>query len=188
MRRVLARSLLKRSARSRCAILRPFVDRWHEIAAAPPRRPASRNPNIAVLTPGPLSATYFEHVYLSRLLGVPLVEAATWWRATARCRSRPWPACVRSTLLRRLDSAFADPLELRADSALGITGLVETTRTGRIALANALGSGLAETPALVPFLDRLSQHLLGASSSCRRSTCGGWASRRRSPSPWPTST
>src|SRR6185503_12410911 len=64
-------------------------------------------------------------------------------------------------LLRRLDSSFADPLELRADSALGVTGLVETTRSGRIALANALGSGLAETPALMPFLDRLSQHLLG---------------------------
>jgi uncharacterized alpha-E superfamily protein len=64
-------------------------------------------------------------------------------------------------LLRRLDSAFCDPLELRADSALGVTGLVEATRTGKIALANALGSGLVETPALMPFLDRLSQRLLG---------------------------
>jgi uncharacterized circularly permuted ATP-grasp superfamily protein len=64
-------------------------------------------------------------------------------------------------LLRRLDSSFADPLELRADSALGVTGLVEATRTGRIALANALGSGVVETPALMPFLELLSQRLLG---------------------------
>src|SRR6185503_10980039 len=64
-------------------------------------------------------------------------------------------------LLRRLDSAFVDPLELRADSALGVTGLVEATRTGKIALANALGSGLVETPAMMPFLERLSQRLLG---------------------------
>src|SRR6185436_11915378 len=64
-------------------------------------------------------------------------------------------------LLRRLDSSFADPLELRADSALGVTGLVEATRSGRIALANALGSGLVETPAILPFLARLSQRLLG---------------------------
>src|SRR5579871_842143 len=64
-------------------------------------------------------------------------------------------------LLRRLDSSFADPLELRADSALGVTGLVEATRSGKIALANALGSGLVETPALMPFLERLSQRLLG---------------------------
>jgi uncharacterized alpha-E superfamily protein len=64
-------------------------------------------------------------------------------------------------LLRRLDSTFVDPLELRADSALGITGMVEATRSGRITLANALGSGLVETPAMMPFLERLSEHLLG---------------------------
>src|ERR671929_202218 len=56
---------------------------------------------------------------------------------------------------RLLDATLADPLELRADSALGVTGLVEATRTGKLALANALGSGLVETPALMPFLERL---------------------------------
>src|SRR5262249_17307385 len=66
-------------------------------------------------------------------------------------------------LLRRLDSSFADPLELRADSALGVTGLVEATRIGKIALTNALGSGLVETPALMPFLEPLCHHLRGQS-------------------------
>src|SRR5438105_776481 len=75
------------------------------------------------------------------------------WRSAACWRA----ACPRSSARSR----FADPLELRADSALGVTGLVEATRTGKIAFANALGSGLVETPALMPFLERLSQRLLG---------------------------
>ncbi|MFO1082872.1 MAG: circularly permuted type 2 ATP-grasp protein [Reyranellaceae bacterium] len=161
MRRVLARSLPEVFRSIPVRHLRPFVDRWHEsLRAAAPA--GVTNPNIAVLTPGPLSAAYFEHVYLSRLLGVPLVEGGD-LVARDGAVSIKTLAGLRPvhSLLRRLDSAFADPLELRADSALGITGLVESTRTGRIALANALGSGVAETPALMPFLERLSQHLQG---------------------------
>src|SRR5258708_17811067 len=116
---------------------------------------------MAGLTPGSLSSTYFEHVYLSRTLGVPLVEGgdlvARDGEVSIKTLAGLRPVHI---LLRRLDSSFADPLELRADSALGVTGLAETTRSGKIALANALGSGLVETPALMPFLERLSQLLL----------------------------
>jgi uncharacterized alpha-E superfamily protein len=117
---------------------------------------------MAVLTPGSLSATYFEHVYLSRALGVSLVEGGDLVARDGEVLIKTL-AGLRPVhmLLRRLDSSFTDPLELRADSALGVTGLVEATRSGKIALANALGSGLVETPALMPFLDRLSQRLLG---------------------------
>ena len=134
---------------------------------------------MAVLTPGSLSATYFEHVYLARALGVPLVEGGDLVARDGQVSIKTL-AGLRPVhmLLRRLDSAFADPLELRADSALGVTGLVETTRSGQIALANALGSGVVETPALMPFLERLCERLLGQPLRCRRSTCGGWASRR----------
>ena len=120
------------------------------------------NPNMAVLTPGSLSATYFEHVYLARALGVPLVEGGDLVARDGEVSIKTL-AGLRPVhmLLRRLDSAFADPLELRADSALGVTGLVETTRSGSITLANALGSGVVETPALMPFLERLSERLLG---------------------------
>jgi uncharacterized circularly permuted ATP-grasp superfamily protein/uncharacterized alpha-E superfamily protein len=161
IRRVQARSLPEAFRAIPVRHLRPFVDRWHDSLAtlAPPD---IARPNMAVLTPGSLSATYFEHVYLARALGVPLVEGgdlvAREGDVSIKTLAGLRPVHM---LLRRLDSSFADPLELRADSALGVTGLVEATRTGRIALANALGSGLVETPALMPFLDGLSRHLLG---------------------------
>ncbi len=161
MRRVLARSLPEAFRSIPVRHLRPFVDHWHDslLAMAPA---GIAQPNMAVLTPGSLSSTYFEHVYLSRMLGVPLVEGgdlvARDGEVSIKTLAGLRPMHV---LLRRLDSSFADPLELRADSALGITGLVETTREGTIALANALGSGLVETPGIMPFLERLSEKLLG---------------------------
>jgi uncharacterized circularly permuted ATP-grasp superfamily protein/uncharacterized alpha-E superfamily protein len=161
IRRVLARSLPEVFRSIPVRHVRSFVDRWHSSLAglAPP---GVTRPNMAVLTPGSLSASYFEHVYLSRALGVPLVEGGDLVARDGEVLIKTL-AGLRPVhmLLRRLDSSFADPLELRADSALGVTGLVEATRSGRIALANALGSGLVETPALMPFLERLSQRLLG---------------------------
>jgi uncharacterized circularly permuted ATP-grasp superfamily protein/uncharacterized alpha-E superfamily protein len=161
MRRVLARSLPEAFRSIPVRNVRPFIDRWHDSLAA--MAPADvAHPNMAVLTPGSLSGTYFEHLYLSRALGVPLVEGGD-LVARDGAVSVKTLAALRPIhmLLRRLDSSYADPLELRADSALGVTGLVEATRSGRISLANALGSGVVETPALMPFLDRLSQHLFG---------------------------
>jgi uncharacterized circularly permuted ATP-grasp superfamily protein/uncharacterized alpha-E superfamily protein len=160
MRRVLARSLPEAFRSIPVRHLLPFVDRWNESLAALAPAEVTR-PTMAVLTPGSLSSTYFEHVYLSRSLGVPLVEGgdlvARDGQVSIKTLAGLRPVHV---LLRRLDSSFADPLELRADSALGVTGLVEATRTARIALANALGSGVVETPAMMPFLERLSQKLL----------------------------
>jgi len=161
IRRVLARSLPEAFRSIPVRHLRPFVDRWHNAleGLAPPD---VARPNMAVLTPGSLSATYFEHVYLSRALGVPLVEGGDLVARDGEVLIKTL-AGLRPVhmLLRRLDSAFVDPLELRADSALGVTGLVEATRTGKISLANALGSGLVETPAIMPFLEQLCQRLLG---------------------------
>jgi uncharacterized circularly permuted ATP-grasp superfamily protein/uncharacterized alpha-E superfamily protein len=161
IRRVLARSLPEAFRAIPVRHVRSFVDRWHASLAG--LGPASgTRPNMAVLTSGALSASYFEHVYLSRALGVPLVEGgdlvARDGEVLIKTLAGLRPVHV---LLRRLDSAFADPLELRADSALGVTGLVEATRTGKVALANALGSGVVETPALMPFLPRLCERLLG---------------------------
>ena len=161
MRRVLARSLPEAFRSIPVRHLRPFVDCWHDSLLA--MAPADvAHPNMAVLTPGSLSATYFEHVYLSRTLGVPLVEGGDLVARDGEVSIKTL-AGLRPVhmLLRRLDSAFVDPLELRADSALGVTGLVEATRSGRIALANALGSGVVETPALMPFFERLCERLLG---------------------------
>src|SRR5258708_26622115 len=99
---------------------------------------------MAGLTPGSLSSTYFEHVYLSRALGVPLVEGGDLVARDNQVSIKTL-AGLRPVhmLLRRLDSAFADPLELRAHSALAVTAMVQTTRRGRITLPNALGSAVA---------------------------------------------
>ena len=189
MRRVLARSLPEAFRSIPVRHLRPFVDHWHDslLAMAPA---GMAQPNMAVLTPGSLSATYFEHVYLSRVLGVPLVEGGDLVARDGEVSIKTL-AGLRPVhmLLRRLDSAFADPLELRADSALGVTGLVEATRTGAHLARQCAGlrRGRDAGHDAVP---RAAERAACSASpcNCRRSTCGGWASPPRSPSRSPTST
>jgi uncharacterized circularly permuted ATP-grasp superfamily protein/uncharacterized alpha-E superfamily protein len=123
---------------------------------------ACNNPRIVLLTPGPYNETYFEHAYLARYLGFTLVEGAD---LTVRDR------CVFlktvegleqvDVILRRVDDSFCDPLELRSDSLLGIPGLVDAIVAGNVKVANALGSGLIESAAIMPFLPGLSTYLTG---------------------------
>ena len=108
------------------------------------------NPRIVLLTPGPYNETYFEHAYLARYLGYTLVEGGDLTvrdnRVYLKVLGGLQPVDV---ILRRLDDDFCDPLELRGDSFLGVPGLVQAVRAGNVAVANALGSGLVETPALL---------------------------------------
>ena len=120
------------------------------------------NPRVVLLTPGPLNETYFEHSYLARYLGFALVEGAD----LAVRERRVYLKTVEglqpvNVILRRVDDGFCDPLELRVDSFLGVAGLVEAVAAGNVHVANALGSGLIETAAIMPFLPGLSKHLLG---------------------------
>lgn len=120
------------------------------------------NPRIVLLTPGPLNETYFEHSYLARYLGLTLVEGAD---LTVRDR-HVYLKTVEGlqqvdVIFRRVDDSFCDPLELRADSYLGVAGLVDAIAAGNVSVANALGSGVIETAAIMPFLPGLSKHLLG---------------------------
>ncbi|HEV8296753.1 MAG TPA: circularly permuted type 2 ATP-grasp protein [Acidimicrobiales bacterium] len=128
-------------------------------AVAPP---ATDDPRIVVLTPGPWSETAFEHAYIASYLGYPLVEGAdltvrdgrVWLRSLGRLE----PVDV---ILRRVDSDSCDPLELHPESQLGVPGLVEAVRHGTVSVVNTLGSGVLENPALLAFLPQLSEHLLG---------------------------
>jgi uncharacterized circularly permuted ATP-grasp superfamily protein/uncharacterized alpha-E superfamily protein len=139
--------------------LAPFFRAQREALASLAQRD---NPRIVLLTPGPLNETYFEHSYTARYLGFTLVEGAD---LTVRDR------CVYlktvdglekvDVILRRVDDSFCDPLELRSDSLLGVPGLVDAIVAGNVKVANALGSGLIETAAVMPFLPGLSRHLLG---------------------------
>ena len=119
---------------------------------------------VALLTPGPYSETYFEHAYLARHLGLPLVEGADLTVRGERLYLRTVEGLQPvHALLRRLDDDFCDPLELRPDSALGVPGLVQVVRAGNVALANALGSGFLESSAVQGFLPAIAQALLGES-------------------------
>jgi uncharacterized circularly permuted ATP-grasp superfamily protein/uncharacterized alpha-E superfamily protein len=119
------------------------------------------NPNMVLLTPGPFNETYSEQVFLARYLGFALVEGGD---LTVRDR-RVWLKTLEGlrpvdVILRRVDDTFCDPLELRTDSSLGVPGLVEASRAGHVTVANALGSGIVEMPALMAFLPALCRHLL----------------------------
>jgi uncharacterized circularly permuted ATP-grasp superfamily protein/uncharacterized alpha-E superfamily protein len=119
-------------------------------------------PRIVLLTPGPWNETYFEHSFLARYLGFTLVEGGD---LTVRDR-RVYLKTVEGlrqvdVILRRVDDSFCDPLEFRGDSFLGVCGLVDAVIAGNVKVANALGSGLIETAAIMPFLPGLARHLLG---------------------------
>jgi uncharacterized circularly permuted ATP-grasp superfamily protein/uncharacterized alpha-E superfamily protein len=119
-------------------------------------------PLIVLLTPGPYNETYFEHALLARYLGFALVEGSDLtvrdgfvWMKTVDGLRRV------HAVLRRQDDDYCDPLELRSDSALGVPGLTDVARRGNVMLANALGSGVLETGALLGYLPALSEQLLG---------------------------
>ena len=138
-----------------------FHDQQDGLAALAPVE-GDEQPHIVLLTPGPYNETYFEHAYLSRYLGFPLVEGQdltvrgeTLYLKTLRGLERV------HVVLRRQDDGYCDPLELRGDSALGIPGLLNVIRAGRVAIANALGSGLLASGALMGFLPAICRKLLG---------------------------
>ena len=119
------------------------------------------NPLTVLLTPGPHNETYFEHAYLARYLGLPLVEGSDLtvregcvWLKTLSGLKRV------HAILRRLDDDYCDPLELRSDSALGIAGMVDAVRRGNVLVANALGSNLLESSTLLGYLPRLCKKIL----------------------------
>ncbi len=119
-------------------------------------------PLCVLLTPGRFNETYFEHVFLARYLGLPLVEGQdlTVRDDTVYLKTLQGLRRVHA-IYRRLDDGFCDPLELRADSVLGIPGLLGAVRAGKVLMANALGSGVLESAALFGFLPEISKKLLG---------------------------
>src|SRR5207237_7763358 len=147
----------------RCRVQRVagfFREMQESLAALASRR--TDNPRVVVLTPGAYNETYFEQTYLARYLGYTLVEGQDLTvrddRVFLKTIGGLEPVDV---ILRRVDDDFCDPLELRNDSMLGVPGLLEALRAGNVAVANAPGSGLLQSPAFLGFLPGLCRHLLG---------------------------
>jgi uncharacterized alpha-E superfamily protein len=120
------------------------------------------DPRVVFLTPGAANETYFEQAYLSRYLGYPLVEGADLTTRDRQVFLRTVGGLKRvDAIVRRVDSAFCDPLELHAHSLLGVPGLVHAAQGGNVAITNQLGSSALESPALLAFLAPLCRTVLG---------------------------
>ncbi|MDA0254975.1 MAG: circularly permuted type 2 ATP-grasp protein [Planctomycetota bacterium] len=119
-------------------------------------------PSVALQSPGPTSATYFEDAYLARYLGFPLVEGGDLTVRNDRLNLKTLGGLVPlDVLLRRVPDRLCDPLELDGTALEGTPGLVQAVRRGKAVMANAIGSGLVESPGFAEFLPAVSRRLLG---------------------------
>ena len=123
---------------------------------------ASRRDRAVLLTPGPYNEAYFEHVYLAHYLGLTLVQGDDLAVRDGQVFLKTLTGLEKvASIFRRVDSDFCDPLEFRGDSALGVPGLVEAVRSGGVVLANALGGGVIESPAMDAYLPAVCHAMLG---------------------------
>ena len=112
------------------------------------------NPNVVVLTPGRFNSTYFEHAFLSREMGVELVEGADLFVRDDKLFMRTTSGAKQvDVIYRRLDDAFLDPLAFNPGSMLGVPGLLACYRSGNVVLANAVGTGVADDKSVYPYVD-----------------------------------
>jgi uncharacterized circularly permuted ATP-grasp superfamily protein len=160
-RRVMSRLMGQAMRECRTRSLSPFFEIWQGDLQATGQA-LRDNPRVVLLTPGPYNEAYFEHIYIAREIGATLVEGADLTMRDGGIYLKTLAGLEPvEVIVRRMDSEWCDPLELRADSALGVVGLLQAEREGRVVIGNALGSGLAEQPALQAFLPTLCEHLLG---------------------------
>lgn len=119
-------------------------------------------PNIVLLSPGPGSPGYFEHAWLANYMNFSLVEGDDLVVREGQVSVRTLGGLTQvDVIVRQINDPWCDPLELRPDSLLGVPGLLQAARNGEVRIANALGAGILEHPALAAFLPGLCQRLLG---------------------------
>ena len=134
----------------------------HETLRSVAPRGALGDPTIVLLTPGSHNSAYYEHSFLSRQMGIELVES----RDLVVHRNR---AFIRTTeglqrvdvIYRRIDDDYLDPLAFRPDSLLGVPGLVNAYRAGNVTLVNAIGTGVADDKAIYPYVPEMIRFYLG---------------------------
>ena len=128
-------------------------------AAAPG---GGENPVVVVWTPGAANSAYFEHAFLARQMGVELVEASDLVVRDGVCYMRTTRGLAQvDSIYRRIDDAFMDPLEFRSDSVLGVPGLMGVYRAGNVAIANAVGTGVADDKAIYHYVPEMIRFYVG---------------------------
>jgi uncharacterized circularly permuted ATP-grasp superfamily protein len=120
------------------------------------------DPTVVVMTPGMHNSAYFEHAFLAQQMGVALVQGQDMYVAdnTVYMRTTRGPKRV-DVIYRRIDDDYLDPRAFRADSTLGVPGLLEVVRAGRVGLANAIGTGVADDKSIYPFVPDMIEFYLG---------------------------
>jgi uncharacterized circularly permuted ATP-grasp superfamily protein len=120
------------------------------------------DPVVVLLTPGQYNSAYFEHAFLAQQMGVELVEGADLFVKDdfVYMRTTAGPQQV-DVIYRRIDDDFLDPLAFRSDSILGVPGLVGAYRAGRVTLANAIGTGVADDKSVYPYVPEMIRFYLG---------------------------
>jgi uncharacterized circularly permuted ATP-grasp superfamily protein len=119
-------------------------------------------PNVVVLTPGIYNSAYFEHSFLARQMGVELTEGSDLVVNNNKVYTRTTNGLQRvDVIYRRVDDDFLDPLVFRPDSKLGVAGLVNAYRKGNVALANAIGTGVADDKVIYSFVPKIIKYYLG---------------------------
>ena len=117
---------------------------------------------VVVWTPGPANSAYFEHSFLARQMGVELVEAGDLVVRDDVCYMRTTQGLTRvDAIYRRLDDEFIDPLEFRPDSLLGVPGITRAIRAGSLAVANAIGNGIADDKAVYRYVPEMIRYYQG---------------------------
>jgi uncharacterized circularly permuted ATP-grasp superfamily protein len=119
-------------------------------------------PNVVLLTPGVYNSAYFEHTFLARQMGIPIVEGRDLVVRDAKVFMRTTAGLVPvDTIYRRIDDDFLDPSVFRSDSMLGVPGLVNAYREGNVALANAIGTGIADDKVIYAYVPKMIKYYLG---------------------------
>jgi uncharacterized circularly permuted ATP-grasp superfamily protein len=120
------------------------------------------NPTVVLLTPGIYNSAYFEHSYLAQQMGVELVEGRDLVVSDGYLQMRTTKGLKRvDVIYRRIDDEFIDPLAFRPESLLGVPGLMEVYRSGRLGLANALGTGIADDKVIYAYVPEMIRYYLG---------------------------
>ena len=120
------------------------------------------HPNVVLLTPGVYNSAYFEHSFLARQMGIPIVEGRDLLVRDARVYMRTTAGLAPvDVIYRRIDDDFLDPSVFRQDSLLGVPGLVHASRSGNVCLANSIGTGVADDKVIYYFVPRIIKYYLG---------------------------
>ena len=122
---------------------------------------ATEKPNVVLLTPGVFNSAYFEHCFLARQMGIPIVEGRDLVVRDAHVYMRTTAGLVPvDVIYRRIDDDFLDPTVFRKDSMLGVPGLVSAYRAGHVALANSIGTGVADDKVIYAYVPKLIKYYL----------------------------